>query len=224
MFCPACKAEYRFGFTQCSDCQVPLVETLPDDRDDSGSPASADATTAVALWEGTDFNTFEAIRMALNDGNIRHEVWEPKSSLGRISSRPLLTIWIHGADEEAARKVLAGVCGNGDSSSASEADNFGTEAEKENTDQEAGLAEDDAAVQPAPDNILEDFDPDDATHEVWSGEDKQLADYLKMSLNENGIGCIVAEDGGKLKVLVLPSAESRAREIIHEVVEGIPPE
>ncbi len=29
MFCPKCKAEYREGFTECADCQVPLVNELP---------------------------------------------------------------------------------------------------------------------------------------------------------------------------------------------------
>ena len=29
MFCPQCKAEYRVGFTRCSDCGVELVEHLP---------------------------------------------------------------------------------------------------------------------------------------------------------------------------------------------------
>jgi len=28
MFCPSCQAEYREGFTACSDCGVALVETL----------------------------------------------------------------------------------------------------------------------------------------------------------------------------------------------------
>lgn len=28
MFCPRCKAEYREGFTTCSDCQITLVEDL----------------------------------------------------------------------------------------------------------------------------------------------------------------------------------------------------
>lgn len=29
MYCPKCKAEYREGFTECADCQVPLVNELP---------------------------------------------------------------------------------------------------------------------------------------------------------------------------------------------------
>jgi hypothetical protein len=28
MFCPACRAEYRAGFTRCSDCDVDLVQEL----------------------------------------------------------------------------------------------------------------------------------------------------------------------------------------------------
>lgn len=30
MFCPKCKCEYRAGFTHCSDCDVDLVQQLPD--------------------------------------------------------------------------------------------------------------------------------------------------------------------------------------------------
>lgn len=32
-WCPKCKAEYREGFTECSTCQVPLVDTLPEDNE-----------------------------------------------------------------------------------------------------------------------------------------------------------------------------------------------
>ena len=28
MFCPKCRAEYRPGFSECSDCRVPLVSEL----------------------------------------------------------------------------------------------------------------------------------------------------------------------------------------------------
>ena len=31
MFCPLCKAEYREGFTKCADCDVELIENLPEE-------------------------------------------------------------------------------------------------------------------------------------------------------------------------------------------------
>jgi hypothetical protein len=32
MFCPSCEAEYREGFTECTDCGVPLVAALEPQR------------------------------------------------------------------------------------------------------------------------------------------------------------------------------------------------
>ena len=34
MYCPQCKGEYREGFTQCADCQIPLVDELPQTESD----------------------------------------------------------------------------------------------------------------------------------------------------------------------------------------------
>lgn len=224
MICPICKTEYRLGFAECSDCQVPLVEKLPEERDDDVPPAGVGAGNSVVLWEGKDTNTFAAIRIALNDAGIYHRELEAKSSLWGAASQAPFTIWIQKSDEEAARKVLADVCGERDSLAVSEAANSDGEAEEENTGQEIAVPDDDSATGPVPDDIPEDFDPQDATCEVWSGEDKQMADYIKMSLNENGIGCVVADDFGKQKVRVLPAAELRAKEIVRQVVEGVPPQ
>ena len=44
MFCPRCKAEYRPGFIRCSDCDIELVDHLPEehanffDSSDTGPP------------------------------------------------------------------------------------------------------------------------------------------------------------------------------------------
>ncbi len=33
MFCPKCRAEYREGFVECSDCQIPLVDQIPQEKE-----------------------------------------------------------------------------------------------------------------------------------------------------------------------------------------------
>lgn len=30
-YCPACRSEFREGFSRCADCDVPLVPELPKD-------------------------------------------------------------------------------------------------------------------------------------------------------------------------------------------------
>jgi hypothetical protein len=80
-------------------------------------------------------------------------------------------------------------------------------------------------AEPVADDLLDDFDPDEATLEVWSGDAKGMAQMLKDCLRENGIGCVI--DGvaaGNQRVLVRPENETRTREIVREVVEGVPPE
>jgi hypothetical protein len=46
MFCPECSAEYREGFAQCSDCDVPLVAALPPEEMDA-IRSSEEATVFV---------------------------------------------------------------------------------------------------------------------------------------------------------------------------------
>ena len=38
MFCPNCRAEYREGFTRCSDCNVELVNVLPPPSANASEP------------------------------------------------------------------------------------------------------------------------------------------------------------------------------------------
>jgi hypothetical protein len=56
MFCPQCKAEYRRGFTHCSDCNIALVSTLPEEP--AEDPAAVDQTGSVEVFSAAD--TFEA--------------------------------------------------------------------------------------------------------------------------------------------------------------------
>jgi hypothetical protein len=78
--------------------------------------------------------------------------------------------------------------------------------------------------QPVAHELAGNFYPEDATAEVWSGDEPGMAEILEDCLRENGIGCAVDHTGVKSRILVLPNAEVRAREIIREVIEATPPE
>lgn len=46
MFCPKCKYEYREGFVVCSDCNVALVDKLPQEEK-KGKTVNRDSNMAV---------------------------------------------------------------------------------------------------------------------------------------------------------------------------------
>jgi hypothetical protein len=69
-----------------------------------------------------------------------------------------------------------------------------------------------------------DWYPEDATASVWSTDAGESSDFLVAALHENGINCRVDQHGIRAKLYVLPDDATRAREIVREVVEGLPPE
>jgi hypothetical protein len=66
--------------------------------------------------------------------------------------------------------------------------------------------------------------PEDAIIKVWSTESSEPSDFLMAALHENGIHCRVEKTGTNAALFVLPEDETRAREIVREIVEGTPPE
>jgi hypothetical protein len=76
---------------------------------------------------------------------------------------------------------------------------------------------------------LVNWNPEDATLEVWAGEDSKGASdkswMIELALNENHIRsrADVREDGTR-HFFVRPEDESRAKEIVREIVEAAPPE
>jgi hypothetical protein len=66
-FCPSCQSEYRPGFTLCKDCDVELVESLPEAQPEEG------INTAVELVELATFPDHpeaEMIRELLEENGI----------------------------------------------------------------------------------------------------------------------------------------------------------
>ncbi len=241
MFCPVCKAEYRPGFTRCADCDVDLVSSLPEQQPQPTEAERADLESPELLWTGIDGGAFARITAALGEAEIAFNDEEPGARLLYSSMRHPLEIWIQKVDHNAARRVLAEVLGTSadDAPPASDEIPVGSKSPPPRGLHEwaAGLAglsppappeptETEQPAEPVADDLFEDFDPDEATVEVWSSDVAGMAQMLKDCLRENGIGCAIANAAGAAgaqRVLVRPENEARAREIVREVVEGLPP-
>jgi hypothetical protein len=219
---------------------VPLVEALPEEGANSASD-SDDSGASVKLWGGIDPRTFAAIRAALDESHIVHDDVTRESPLSSIYSPEPMQIWIGKADGLAAQKILEGIVGHEEAAGLTPRAEMAESAEWMNpfklhqrvysgvpgleepiSEERITGPQEDAG--PAPDDLVENFDPEEATCEVWSGGDEQMAQIFKECLQNVGIGSVASEHGGKTRLLVLPSAEKRAREVIREIVEQAPPE
>ena len=77
-----------------------------------------------------------------------------------------------------------------------------------------------------------DWNPEDATAEIWSGADADVAAMIVASLRENQIDCrrdaaaAVAGDAAATaksqRIFVLPEDEARGKDIVREIVDGTP--
>ncbi|HWF37190.1 MAG TPA: hypothetical protein VG322_01640 [Candidatus Acidoferrales bacterium] len=213
MFCPNCKTEYRAGFSVCSDCGAQLVEHL--DEAPTENPRSAGPEL---LWTGADAAIYGVIVNALDDAGIPHH--ESKREVGPIPGlgQPVYAIFIPSRQSRAAHIEME--------KAVRELENDPREPEQEiGTSTVAGDSElggEEKYASPA-DDIVEDYDPEQATAEVWSGSDLEIKEMLVASLRENGIGCAL-EVNGAFRIRVMPSDADRAREIVREVINASPPE
>jgi hypothetical protein len=214
MFCPNCKTEYRAGFSNCSDCGAALVERL------ESEPARRIKNTSgpELLWTGTNPAIRSAILSALDDAEIAHH--ESKREVGPLPglSQAVYAIFIPVEQREAARAALE--------KGLAQFQEGIPESDDESPDSKSfpDLSDDADEDQPIADDVVsENYHPDDATQEVWAGTDVDVKDMLVASLRENGIGHELTANGD-FRILVMPSDESRAREIIREVLDASPPE
>ncbi len=212
MFCPQCKAEYRPGFTHCTDCDVDLVDTLLQEPERTGEANRI-------IWMGDNQETCVALCLRLKDAGIRYQVTEGMKS----RSAGMAVTWkyelaVPVEDEKRAKELL-------------ELPETVVEESSELTeeDEDQALMEWPEGEESTPGTVrkgssyLGPWYPEDATVEVWTETPTFTSDLIEMSLKENQIRARIEipEDGLK-KVFVLPEDESAAREIIREIVEDTP--
>src|SRR6266849_755481 len=209
MFCPHCQAEYRQGITECADCQVPLVPSLPDAQESLVDTTSAGPL--VPLWEGEDLALHTSLLQELDAAGIRYfskpmGVFPgarkgdpfPIQPMARFGYQVAVLSLNLPQSKEILEKLL----------------------DQEPQDME--LPEQNESVEAAsqPPASAE----EKPTSEIWAGVDDGIAQFLTAALQENEIPIHLDTTGDLTKVLVSTANEARAREIVREIVNAAPPE
>lgn len=208
MFCPLCKAEYRKGFTTCSDCEVALVSELPAENVDASSSSKG---PLLPLWEGDDLALHSSLLEALDAARIPY-FSKPLSvypGVRRADPFPVQPLTLFGykvavlsSDFPGAKQILEKLL---DQEPKDELEL------PEQPESAAGSSENRAASDEAP------------TSEIWRGQDKEFSQFLQDALRENEMPLRADAFGPDTVVSVRPSDAPRAREIVRELTEGAPP-
>ena len=220
MFCPQCKAEYRSGFRQCSDCYVDLVEELPEEQPTRGEEQSLSGEGLTLLWECADEAECVGVCRRLQNADIPYKVDQiPYERVG-MRVKWHYRILISPGDFDRAKELL-GIDGPQHTiPSDADAD------EEEVFDPSLELPDTGAPSMDEPkrrDTYLDPWYPEDATIEVWRQDGDDLSSGIQRALDANRIHCRCDSEarGGK-KIFVRPEDESFAREIVREIIEGTP--
>ena len=227
MICPQCKAEYRRGFTRCSDCDVELVYEIPNEA--RSIVEEVRETPALEEYvEGEEFRPLVEYEtsltcadrcLTLKEAGIKYRVNELPRCLGRqMEPRPEFQIVVPVSQFDRAKKILGIQIVHGE-----EAD-FPDEAEIERV-MELTAQDDLPATEIRGDWKPKNWHAEDATVEVWSGDAREHGSTIELSLKENRIDFRSSpQRDGEVKIFVMSEDESPSREIVLEIVEGAPPE
>jgi len=231
MFCPQCNAEYRPGFTRCTDCGVDLVNEPPHFALAGQSPPNAgdpNEDPFCSFWKGEDARVHAELCEVLEEAGIPHKTVFRRDHLFNLSNYAAYQVGVPFSMFEKAEKAVQGAFGTED---AGECEVLNIPRLLQSPRETVRKLP--ATMTPAPEENIPgpptageegDWYPEDATASIWSTDAGEPSDFLVAALHENGINCRVDQQGTRAKLYVLPDDARRAREIVREVVEGEPPE
>jgi hypothetical protein len=231
MFCPKCNAEYRQGFTHCTDCDVDLVWELPKNaielhgQDEPGDP---NKDPFCSFWKGEDPRVHAELCTVLDEAGIPHNTVLRRDHLFNLRNYPAYEVGVPFSLFERAENAVKEAYG------ADGVEDVGAAEFKEllanRSDDVRKLPE---TLTPPPEENIPgppnagegtDWFPEDATERVWSSKSGEAGEFLVAALHENGIRCRLDKNEKSEGLYVLPEDEERAREIVKEVVESEPPQ
>jgi len=164
----------------------------------------------VQLWAGENPALHEALLEELDESGI---VFADKAlGEGEVAPDPLpidskprfgFEVAVHHSDLPAAQEILEKLLSEG-----------------ELADVELPAEDEAPADEPQPTAAAE----EQPSVSVWAGSDLRTIEFLTAALEENEIPIRVENDDELTVVYVPPSNAQRAREIVREIAEGVPPE
>lgn len=208
MYCPQCKAEYRFGCSRCADCDVGLVASLPaaEEADSRDVPSGS----LVPLWEGEDLALHATLLEELEAAGIRYfdQPMGTTPGIRRMVPFPVqpmvqfgYQVAVLSSNLAPAQRIL--------------------EKLLEEEPEDMALPADDESREETPERPGR--GDAEATCEVWAGSEESMAGFLADALRENGVPARMENSGEKMKLYVASADEARARKILREIREGVPP-
>lgn len=178
------------------------------------------------IWEGRDPVLFRHLVSALDGADIPcHAKAIPEALVTELANMPRYEVRVFSSDRVSAERFLQ------------ELQEAASHALEARTNEESCEA---AETGPTPDIVgnpgstpavdslgLRDYDwnPERAELVAWSGDDIAVAEFLRDSFREQGIGyrTLISTPGWQ-QILVGSEDLPQAREIVRQVTEGAPPE
>ena len=220
MFCPRCGAEYRPGYTSCADCHVVLVPSPPGIlpwpaakllEEPAAEPGDPSRDPFCSFWKGDSARVCTELCAVLDEAGIPHTTIRREDHLFNLATQPPYELGVPASLYEKAELAVR--------------EAFGEDEQAIPLIAQAPPSPEVLAEQQAEANEwLGARYPEDATVEVWSGEDAELKEMIEASLRENDLTTRSEENQGRIKLLVLPEEEARARRIVREIETGAPSE
>jgi hypothetical protein len=236
VICPQCKAEYREGFSCCADCDVPLVHgpaaggsRLAAPRRPA-TPGDPNEDPYCEFWHGDDPRLQLELSAVLEEASIPYKTARRSDHLFNLKNYPAFQIGVPFSLFERAEFAVK---------TAFELDASDPDAVQSLTPHPL-LPQSSGAIQklppvlspraseaiPGPPAAGEDsnWHRESATAQIWSSDEPTFAEMMIAALNENGIRSRTETKQGRPALFVEPGNEERAKEIVREIIENVPPE